>query len=96
MKIKYILWIFVVIGMISGECSDDSETLTPSDMEEWKPVLASGNNVYDEKIEDFYNRTGVYILYQFEPERCILTGRMHGRKSCGYDYNKSDLYSQWG
>ena len=63
MKIKYILWIFVVIGMIGWQsCSDDSETLTPSDMEEWKPVLASGNNVYDEKIEDFYNRTGVYPL----------------------------------
>lgn len=75
MKIKYILWIFVVIGMIGWQsCSDDSETLTPSDMEEWKPVLASGNNVYDEKIEDFYNRTGVYVLYQFEPREVYFDG----------------------
>lgn len=98
MKIKYILWIFVVIGMIGWQsCSDDSETLTPSDMEEWKPVLASGNNVYDEKIEDFYNRTGVYVLYQFEPREVYFDGSNAWKENLvDTIITKSDLYTQWG
>ena len=67
MKTKNILWILIVgfIGWIG--CNDDNKTLTPSGVEEYELVIPQGNHEYDARIVDWFDRTGVYILYKFDP-----------------------------
>lgn len=74
MKSRYLLWI-LAFGLTGwAGCSDDSETLVPSDEDEYKTELANGNHDYDVKIKDWHDRTGVYILYAFEPREIYFNG----------------------
>lgn len=66
MNMKYFLWISIIGLFVWCGCSDDSETLLPSEEDEYKPMLATGHD-YDKKIREFYDSTGVYILYRFTP-----------------------------
>ena len=65
MKTRFLLYILAigVFGWLG--CSDDDEKLTPSDLDEYELIIPQGNHDYDTKIVDFYNRTGVYMLYKF-------------------------------
>lgn len=67
MKAKYVLWISLIgiLGWIG--CSDDSEKLTPSDILEYRIEIPQGDHDYDARIVDWFERTGVYILYKFAP-----------------------------
>lgn len=70
MKTKYVLWILCVglFGWIA--CDDDSETLTPSDIAEYELVFPQGNHDYDARIVDWFDRTGIYMLYKFNTMDC--------------------------
>lgn len=75
MNVKHILWI-VVLGLIGWiGCSDD-ETLTPSETLVPRIELPQGNHEYDAKIVDFYERTGLYILYKFKPRDIYFAGNL--------------------
>lgn len=65
MKTRFLLYILAmgVFGWLG--CGDDDESLTPSDLDEYELIIPQGNHDYDTKIVDFYNSTGVYILYKF-------------------------------
>lgn len=67
MKTKSILWILIVglVGWIG--CNDDGKELTPSGVEEYELVIPQGNHEYDARIMDWFDRTGVYVLYKFNP-----------------------------
>lgn len=65
MKTKYILCA-LIIGLTGWwSCSDDDETLVPSDPVVTIIELPQGDHDYDTRIVDFYHRTGVYLLYKF-------------------------------
>ena len=73
MKTKYFLW--MVLGILCWwGCGDDSESLEPSGIDEWHPVLVDGGHDYDAKIKDWNERTGVYILYKFTPRDIYYNG----------------------
>lgn len=67
MKMKYVLWIFFIGTFGWMGCNDDNETLAPSDVAEYELVIPQGNHDYDARIVDWFERTGIYILYKFEP-----------------------------
>lgn len=73
MNTKYLLWIWVIGLFIWSGCNDDSETLTSSEKDEYRPILGTGHD-YDEWIQEFYDSTGVYIIYQFEPAEIYANG----------------------
>lgn len=54
-------------GGIWQACNDDDERLSPSDIAEYELVIPQGNHDYDDRIVDWFERTGVYILYKFDP-----------------------------
>lgn len=74
MKMKYKLWMLVagIAGWMG--CSDDSGTLEPSNEQEYKVELTGGNHDYDTKIKNWNDRTGVYILYKFDPREVYFNG----------------------
>lgn len=75
MNIKHILWI-VALGLVGWiGCSDD-ETLIPSDTLVPQIELPQGNHEYDTKIVDFFEHTGLYILYKFEPRDVYFAGNL--------------------
>ena len=51
MNTKYLLWIWVVGLFIWSGCNDDSETLTSSEKDEYRPILGTGHD-YDEWIQE--------------------------------------------
>ena len=67
MKIKYTLWIWLACLIGGGGCSDDDGRLTPTDFDEYHPIIPQGNHEYDERIVEWFERTGTYILYKFKP-----------------------------
>ena len=74
MKIRYLLGLLFMglIGIIG--CTDDSESLIPSKIDEYKPQLSEGNASYDAKIQKWYKNTGVSILYKFEDREPYFNG----------------------
>ena len=62
----WILLPFLFIGIILA--CDDDETLYPSDIKEYELIIPQGDHDYDDRIVDWFNRIGVYILYEFSPE----------------------------
>ncbi len=75
MNVKHILWI-VVLGLIGWiGCSDD-ETLISSETLVPQIELPQGNHEFDTKIVDFFERTGLYILYKFEPRDVYFAGNL--------------------
>lgn len=73
MKTKYLLYVLVA-GMIGWMgCSDDDETLTPSDIDEYELTIPQGNHEYDARIVDFYDHTGVYMLYKYSDREIFFS-----------------------
>lgn len=66
MKTKYIIWLILGIVIWIG-CSDYNDVLTPSDTPEYEISLPQGEHAYDDRIVNWFERTGVYILYKFKP-----------------------------
>lgn len=110
MKTRY--WLCVLVIGVTGwlGCSDDDEKLTPSDIAEYELKIPQGNHDYDTKIVDFYNRTGVYVLYKYSDAEIYYNGDNNwgivyadttystGTMSLGGDYYVEDgvLYSLYG
>ena len=63
---KQLIVNMLLAGMILLACCDDSETLYPSDIAEYEIVIPQGDHDYDDRIVEWFERTGVYILYQFD------------------------------
>lgn len=63
-------WIIIMMLCTGGmllACNDDDERLSPSDIAEYELTLPQGDHDYDDRIVDWFERTGVYILYKFDP-----------------------------
>lgn len=75
MNSKYWIWMSI-IGLVGLFGCDDKETIVPSDTLVPEIVLPQGNHDYDTKIVDFYENTGVYILYKFNPKDVYFAGNL--------------------
>lgn len=65
MKIRYFL--LILTGLIGWIGCSDEETLTPSDDPKYELSIPQGDHDYDNRIVKWFDRTGVYILYKFDP-----------------------------
>ncbi len=54
--------------LLLAACVKKESKLTPSSINEFGYKLLQGNNSYDQRIMDYYNRYGVYMLYKFTPK----------------------------
>ena len=63
---KY-LWI-IALGLLAWTGCSDEETLVASTEPEFRYVLPQGDHDYDDKIVQWYEDCGFYILYKFEPK----------------------------
>lgn len=54
---------FLIIA--GGSCKKTESTLTPTKDLEPNYILPQGNNDYDQRITDYFNRWGTYVLYKF-------------------------------
>lgn len=73
MKTKYIF--LILIGLLCWlGCSDDNETLTPLEEPKYELSIPQGNHDYDNRITKWFDRTGVYILYKFDPADVYFRG----------------------
>lgn len=58
--------ILLVFGAaLLWNCNPQENEITPTGIEE-KYTLPQGNHDFDEKIVEFYDSTGVYVLYQYD------------------------------
>lgn len=64
-QLKYILAITVGVVLLLIACQKKEAPLTPSDINEFGYHIPQGNNSYDQRIVDYYNRYGSYLLYDF-------------------------------
>ncbi len=71
-KLKYSLFILATVLLLFA-CVKDEEKLTPSDINEFGYLIPQGNNSFDQRIVDYYNRYGVYMLYKFTPRDAYWT-----------------------
>ncbi len=55
---------FLIVILLEG-CTKKEARLIPSDINEYGYKIPQGNNSYDQRIVDYYNRYGVYMLYKF-------------------------------
>ena len=55
--------IYVILGI---SCNDDGN-LKGEELNPYELSLADGGHDYDVRIKDWYDRTGIYILYRFRP-----------------------------
>ncbi len=51
--------------IVITSCSKKEATLQPSTIDEMTFILPQGNNDYDQRILNYYNRFGSYLLYKF-------------------------------
>ena len=65
MKMKYM--ISIILGLVFWMGCSDDENLSPSDVPEYEITLPQGEHEYDDRIVNWFDRTGVYILYKFNP-----------------------------
>ena len=63
---RYRLLYLIMFVLLWAGC-DDSEKLTPSEGLEPGYILPQGEHDYDEKIMNWFEECGFYILYKFEP-----------------------------
>lgn len=61
------IYVIILITAIWIGCADDDGKLNPSDIAEFEYKIPQGNHDYDERIVDWFERCGFYILYKFEP-----------------------------
>ncbi|HMT75858.1 MAG TPA: putative zinc-binding metallopeptidase [Chitinophagaceae bacterium] len=64
---KYAIYTCIVIislVFLNG-CVKEEDTLTASGINEFGYHVPQGNNPYDQRIVNYYNRYGVYMLYKF-------------------------------
>ena len=54
-----------VCGTVLWRCNPQESEITPLGIEE-KYSLSQGNHEFDNKLVEFYDSTGVYILYQYD------------------------------
>ena len=64
---KYILIILALTFTVIA-CTKKEAPLSPSDRNELGYALPEGNSSYAQRIRDYYNRFGVYMLYNFTPK----------------------------
>lgn len=61
-------WIYILALVCLGiSCGDDSENLQPSEQLEYHLTLPQGDHDYDQRIVEWYDSCGFYILYKFNP-----------------------------
>ena len=65
MKMKYM--ISIILGLVFWMGCSDDENLSPSDVPEYEITLPQGEHEYDDRIVNWFDRTGVYLLYKFNP-----------------------------
>ena len=61
-------FIFVICCLVLFIRCYNEDTLVSTETPELKYVLPQGNHDYDDKIVDWFERSGFYILYKFGPE----------------------------
>lgn len=64
---KYVVYISIVFLslLLFYSCGKHEELIVPSDNNEFGYKVPQGNNSYDQRIVNYYNRFGAYILYKF-------------------------------
>lgn len=55
--------LFILIG-----CKKEAEVLSPSEIPEKNWTLPQGDHPFDQRIQDYYNRFGSYVLYKFSQQ----------------------------
>lgn len=68
------MMLFATTLPMAVACSDDDDEVTEPKVEVKQYTLPQGDHDYDARIVDFYNRTGVYILYKFDDADAYFTG----------------------
>ncbi len=66
-QLKYILAFTTGIVLLLVACQKKESPLTPSGIDEFGYFVPQGNNSYDQRIVNYYNRYGSYLLYNFTP-----------------------------
>lgn len=64
---KKIIFFILFCGFFCTGCYHE-DTLTPTTEPELKYSVPQGEHDYDDKIVDWFHRTGSYLLYRFEPK----------------------------
>ncbi len=63
-QIKHSFIILITIVTLAA-CVKEEAKLTPSDINEFGYHVPQGNNSFDQRIVNYFNRYGVYMLYKF-------------------------------
>lgn len=64
----------VVALAFTASCSDDEDPITDSKITPFELHLADHGTEYDQRIHNWYDRTGCYILYEFEDRDVYFAG----------------------
>lgn len=69
MKAHILLGTVLLSASLFSACSKSEKDLMPSGIAEMAPQIPQGNNNYDDRIVEYHDRWGSYLLYKFsKPE----------------------------
>ena len=91
MKMDNMNVIFWALLFVLGIGCNDEECLEPSGIAEYEIILPQGNHDYDEYILNWFERTGVYMLYKFAPEDVYFNVDMEWQES----YRDTNFTYNW-